>query len=143
VNKKKPKLRVLHIGEQLPVVAKTITQRQIDKYALVSGDHNPLHWDVDFASSTQFGGIIAHGMLTLAFVSEMMVNAFGRTWLETGTLKVKFKGAAFVGSQVETWGQVNEEVSILQCRKVVCSVGLRNRKDQQVLIVGTATVKLD
>ena len=129
-------------GDQLPVVVKTITQRQLDDYARASGDYNPLHRDAEFAASTQFGGIIAHGMLTLAFVSEMMVGAFGRAWLESGALKVRFKGAAYVGDEVEAWGQVTKEEPLPQCRRVVCSVGVRNRRSGQELISGTATVKL-
>ena len=43
----------------------------------VSGDHNPLHTDPAFAATTQFGGTIAHGMLVLAYVSELMTAAFG------------------------------------------------------------------
>ena len=36
----------------------------------------PFHLDEEFARTTQFGGRIAHGMLTLAFVSEMLETAF-------------------------------------------------------------------
>ncbi|HLF03637.1 MAG TPA: MaoC/PaaZ C-terminal domain-containing protein, partial [Dehalococcoidia bacterium] len=68
----------------LPVVCRTITQAQLDAYSRVSGDHNPLHWDTRFAAGTQFGGVIAHGMLTLALISEMLAGAFGRAWLESG-----------------------------------------------------------
>ncbi len=55
-------------GDNLPSVVKTITQTQLNRYAEASGDQNPLHLDAEFAASTQFGGIIAHGMLTLALL---------------------------------------------------------------------------
>lgn len=129
-------------GEQLPVVTKTITQEQLNDYARASGDHNPLHLDAEFAATTQFGGIIAHGMLTLAFISEMMVAAFGRAWLESGTLRVKFKGAAYVGDQLETWGQVAKEELLSEYRLAACSVGVRNSRSGAELISGLATVKL-
>jgi len=129
-------------GDHLPVVAKTITQKQLRDYSQVSGDFNPLHLDAAFAATTQFGAIIAHGMLTLAFVSEMMVAAFGRAWLEAGTLQVKFKGAAYLGDEVETWGQVIKEEALPQHRLVVCSVAVRNRQTGQELISGTAKVRL-
>ncbi|HZA23129.1 MAG TPA: MaoC family dehydratase [Dehalococcoidia bacterium] len=127
---------------RLPSVVKTITQRQLDNYARASGDHNPLHLDAQFAATTQFGGIIAHGMLTLAFISEMMLTAFGKNWLETGSLKVRFRGAAYVGDEVETWGTVDKK-DLQGCHQlVVCSVGVRNRNSGQEIISGTATVKL-
>ena len=127
---------------QLPSVVKTISQGQLDNYAQASGDHNPLHLDAKFAATTQFGGIIAHGMLTLAFISEMMLGAFGKKWLESGSLKVRFKGAAYVGDEVETWGTVYRKDLQDRHQLVVCSVGVRNRNSGQEIISGTATVKI-
>jgi 3-hydroxybutyryl-CoA dehydratase len=126
----------------LPSVVKTITQGQLQEYAQASGDFNPLHLDAEFATSTQFGGIIAHGMLTLTFISEMMLSAFGRAWLESGALKVRFKGAAYVGDQVETWGRVTKEEQHPLYRLLVCSVGVSRRESGEEIISGTATVKL-
>jgi 3-hydroxybutyryl-CoA dehydratase len=125
----------------LPLVSKRITQGRLQAYAQASGDSNPLHLDPDFAATTQFGGIIAHGMLTLAFIAQMMVAAFGRSWLETGTMRARFKGAAYLGDDVETCGQVTKEEPISSGRLVACSVGLRNRRSGQELISGNATVK--
>jgi 3-hydroxybutyryl-CoA dehydratase len=126
----------------LPSVVKTITQGQLQEYAQASGDFNPLHLDAEFATSTQFGGIIAHGMLILAFISEMMLSAFGLAWLESGALKVRFKGAAYVGDQVETWGRVTKEEQHTLYRLLVCSVGVSRRESGEEIISGTATVKL-
>jgi 3-hydroxybutyryl-CoA dehydratase len=127
---------------QLPSVVKTISQGQLDNYAQASGDHNPLHLDAKFAATTQFGGIIAHGMLTLAFISEMMLGAFGKKWLESGSLKVRFKGAAYVGDEVETWGTVYRKDLQARHQLVVCSVGVRSRNSGKEIITGTATVKV-
>ena len=126
----------------LTSVARTITQEQLNAYAQVSGDHNPLHLDPEFAATTQYGGIIAHGMLTLAFISEMMTRAFGRAWLQNGSLRVRFKGAAYLGDQVEARGRVTKEATLSQGRQVGCAVGLSNSKSGQELISGTATVVL-
>ena len=127
---------------QLTPVVKTISQGQLDNYAQASGDHNPLHLDAKFAATTQFGGIIAHGMLTLAFISEMMLGAFGKKWLESGSLKVRFKGAAYVGDEVETWGIVDRKDLQARNQLVVCSVGVRSRNSGKEIITGTATVKV-
>jgi 3-hydroxybutyryl-CoA dehydratase len=126
----------------LPSVVKTITQGQLQEYAQASGDFNRLHLDAEFAASTQFGGIIAHGMLTLAFISEMMLSAFGPAWLESGTLKVRFKGAAYVGDQVETWGRITREEQHPLYRLLVCSIGVCRQQSGEEIISGTATVKL-
>ena len=126
----------------LPKLVKTISQAQLNAYAQASGDYNPLHLDPGFAAKTQFGGVIAHGMLTLAFISEMMAEGFGRPWLETGTLNVRFKGAAYLEDQVTTWGRVTKEGPLPQERRIVCAVGLRNLAKGRDLINGTANVIL-
>ena len=65
----------------LETVERTITQERLVAYSQASGDYNPLHLDPEFAATTQFGGIIAHGMLTLAMVSEAMAKNYGKSWL--------------------------------------------------------------
>ena len=121
----------------LPVVSRSITQEQLTSYAAASGDDNPLHLDEEFAAGTRFGGIIAHGMLTLAFISEMMTAALGARWLSTGSLRVRFKGAAYLGETVETWGRVEKSTPELES----FAVGMSNQATGEDLITGTATVK--
>ncbi|RUA29746.1 MAG: transcriptional regulator [Chloroflexi bacterium] len=118
----------------LPVISKEIKQKNLNAYAKASGDDNPLHLDPEFAAKTQFGEIIAHGMLTLAFVSEMMAAAHGRDWLESGGLRVRFKGAAYVGDRVDVWGNLAKEDGLSRNY----AVGVRNSTSGQELITGTA-----
>ena len=122
---------------ELPSVSRTITQDRLIAYATASGDDNPLHLDAEFAAGTRFGGIIAHGMLTLAFVSEMMTAHLGESWLVSGSLKVRFKGAAYLGDQVETWGRAGKSSDTL----LGFNVGVRNKSTGEDLITGTASVK--
>jgi 3-hydroxybutyryl-CoA dehydratase len=125
-------------AQGLAPVMRTITHDQLRAYARVSGDHNPLHLDAEFAAATRFGGIIAHGMLTLAFVSEMMTAAFGRAWLESGVTKVRFKGAAYPGRDVLADGAVAREEPSPEGRRITCTVGVKNREDGLELVGGTA-----
>ncbi|MCH8801630.1 MAG: MaoC family dehydratase [Chloroflexi bacterium] len=123
----------------LAVVSKEISQEQLNAYARASGDDNSLHLDPEFAAGTQFGGIIAHGMLTLAFVSEMMAAAHGRDWLESGGIRVRFKGAAYLGDRVEAWsGPAKEKGS-----SRTYPVGVRNSTSGQELIAGTASLRIN
>jgi len=46
----------------------------IEAFAAVSGDHNPVHMDEAFAKGTPFGGRIAHGMLGAAYISAVLGN---------------------------------------------------------------------
>ena len=124
-----------------PAVSRTISQDHLNAYALASGDDNPLHLDAGFAADTPFGGIIAHGMLTLAFIGEMMTAELGRFWLESGSIKARFKGAAYLGDQVTAWGRVADKGSGTESPSAEYSVGVWNPASGQELIIGSATAR--
>jgi len=81
----------LREGALLPSFVRQVSQADINRYADASGDYNPIHIDEAFAASTPLKGTITHGMLVLAFMSEMLTRAFGPAWDETGRLAVKFR----------------------------------------------------
>ncbi len=123
-------------NDSLPAITKNITQEKIARYAEASGDHNPLHIDPAFAATTQFAGTIAHGMLVLAYVSEMMTAAFGEAWRARGRLKIRFRGAARPGDTVTASGRVVR----VEDGKTVCEVECR-KTTGDVLISGEAEVR--
>ncbi len=53
-------------------ISKTIGDKEIEMYAEVSEDHNPLHLNDEYAKGTMFKGRIAHGMLTSALLSAII-----------------------------------------------------------------------
>ena len=53
----------------------TVTQAVIDAFAAVSTDQNPVHVDPAFAAGTPFGGTIAHGMLSVSYISALLGNS--------------------------------------------------------------------
>ncbi len=124
-------------GDILPTAVKLVTQEQLQRYAEASGDHNPLHLDPDFAAKTEFGGTIAHGMLVLAFASEMLTAAFGRAWLESGRLKIRFRAPARPGNRIVASGRVLK----VEGPYVTCEIECRNGEDE-VLLSGEAGVNL-
>jgi len=128
-------------GKTLNPVVKHITQEKINLYAEASGDFNPIHIDESFAAKTPFGGTIAHGMLNLAYVSEMMTSAFGQNWLSGGKLRAKFKESARPGDTMTISGKIDcveqkDDVSYANC-----SFECRNQKGE-VIVAGEAIVKL-
>jgi len=52
--------------------AKTVTEADVVQFAGVTGDLNPVHVNEDYAEQTQFGGRIAHGMLSAGFISTVL-----------------------------------------------------------------------
>ncbi len=132
----------LNPNDGFPAIEKTITHDQIRRYSRVSGDLNPVHLDEEFAAQSSFGRIVAHGMMTLAFLSEMMTAQFGINWLSTGSLKVRFKRPAYPGDTLRTWGQVTDKKEASEHTLVKCDVALRNANNDEDLITGTATLRL-
>lgn len=121
----------------VPVV-RTITQDQIDAYAAASGDHNPIHVDRAFAASTPFGGTIAHGMLILAMIGEMMHAAHGQAWRRSGRLKVRFKAPTRPGDTVTASGAGPKTTAGALEYAVHCA-----NQHGEVLIEGRASVTDD
>ena len=117
-------------------LTKQLSQAQIDAYAEASGDHNPIHVDEAFARATELGGTIAHGMLVLAFISEMMTAAFGRAWLESGKLDVRFRAPARPGDTITARASAGKHEGDSLRYQVECV----NQSGEQV-ITGTAQVR--
>ena len=130
-------------GAQLTPVRRDITRERIDAYRAASGDHNPLHFDDEFAAGTQFGGVIAHGMLTLALVSEMMTRAYGSDWLTSGSLKARFRGAAHPGDALEATGSVARTETLDNGINITCNVEVRNAHNDHRIITGSANVRVN
>jgi 3-hydroxybutyryl-CoA dehydratase len=60
-----------------PEITHVVGRAEIDRYAELSGDYNPLHMDPDFAADSQFGGVIAHGPIGLQTVFEAVARWLG------------------------------------------------------------------
>jgi 3-hydroxybutyryl-CoA dehydratase len=127
-------------GRELPSFSKPLTQETIDGYARASGDFNPIHVAPAFAATTPFGGTIAHGMLLLAYLSEMMTAAFGRAWLAGGRLKVRFKGVARPGDTLTVRGRIERVQD--EGRRLLAAVECVNQAGD-MLVTGDAEVRLD
>jgi 3-hydroxybutyryl-CoA dehydratase len=127
-------------GKALNSVVKHITQEKINLYAEASGDFNPIHIDESFAATTPLGGTIAHGMLNLAHVSEMMTLAFGRSWMSEGKLRAKFKEPARPGDTLT----INGKISCVEQKDDIsyanCNFECRNQKGETI-VTGETIVK--
>lgn len=63
----------LNVGDTAEIT-RTIAESDIDAFADVTGDRNPVHLDDEFAKNTRFGRRIAHGMLTASLISSVLAN---------------------------------------------------------------------
>jgi 3-hydroxybutyryl-CoA dehydratase len=108
------------LSERLPVLVRHVNQATIDAYAQASGDFNPIHVDPEYAKAGPFGRTIAHGLMTLAFVAEMLNDWSGGAFDETGEIDIAFIGPVFAGDTVEVTGIVEERVERdgVECARV-------------------------
>ena len=87
-----------------------ITQDEVQRFADLSGDHNPVHLDEEFAKGTPFGGTIVHGYLTLSLVVPLMAEVFEVTGIGVGINygldRLRFPAPVPVGSRVRVVGEV-------------------------------------
>ena len=128
------------VGYAITPVRRAVNRENIDAYRSASGDHNRIHYDDEFAASSRFGGVIAHGMLTLAMISEMMAGTYGADWLRSGSLRIRFRGAAHPGDLLEAVGSVTKSESVANGSRLTCNVELRNVDNGNRIITGSATV---
>lgn len=101
------------IGESLPPLVKPpINQDQLRRYAEASGDHNPIHLDEAAARRVGLNGVIAHGMLSMAFMGQFItqqLSAIPSAYL--AHLHVRFNGMVRLGDVLTCRGTVQERVS--------------------------------
>ena len=64
-------LEDLQIG-QTAELRRRVTEHDIEAFAAVTGDENPVHLDEAYAAATQFKGRIAHGMLSAGYISAVL-----------------------------------------------------------------------
>ncbi len=120
---------------EITPLTRPLSQSMIDRYAQASGDFNPIHIDAGFAKTTPMGGTIAHGMLVLALISEMMTAAYGRAWAAGGRLDVRFRAPARPGDTLTARARPLDAVFGRSRYAVECV----NERDE-MLISGTAEV---
>ncbi|WP_308493008.1 MaoC family dehydratase [Microbacterium terrisoli] len=91
---------------------RTVPQSEVDLYAQLSGDDNPIHVDADFAAATPFGGRIAHGLLTVSVAVPLLRQVFRVTGMgmgiNYGMNRLRFPAPVPAGSRIRIAGRVAE-----------------------------------
>src|ERR1700736_4463626 len=132
--------RELSIGSPLPELRKdAITKVQLVKYAGASGDYNLIHTDDETARRVGLDGVIAHGMLSMAFLGQYLC------WL-TGPESVRQLSVRFVemvrpGDTLTCRGRVKERTSGNAGRHLQLEVWAENQRAERVT-VGEAEVEI-
>jgi 3-hydroxybutyryl-CoA dehydratase len=86
----------------------TVTERDVELFGEATGDRNPVHFDEAYAKKTIFRGRVAHGALTIGFISAVMgtrMPGAGSIFMEATT---RFKAPVRIGDTVVTTCTVAE-----------------------------------
>lgn len=98
------------VGDGLsPLVKPPIMQEQLRRYAEASGDYNPIHLDEEAARRVGLDGVIAHGMLSMAFLGQFVqqqIAPFATSRLVS--LNVRFASMVRLGDVITCLGIVKE-----------------------------------
>lgn len=81
--------------------SKTILESDVEAFAALSGDRNPLHMDSEFASRTHLGRRVVHGMLVASYVSTLIgtkLPGTGSLWMEQ---RFGWRNPVFIGDTLE------------------------------------------
>jgi len=82
------------------VYARTVTEADIVAFAGVSGDDNPVHLNQDYAATTMFKGRIAHGMLSVGYISAVIGTRLPGPGCVYLNQSLRFKAPVRIGDTV-------------------------------------------
>lgn len=124
------------IGQELtPLVKSPIEQELLNRYAVASGDRNPIHLDQAAAQRVGLPGIIAHGMLSMAFLGQFVNQQIaGVSEARVGKLKVRYVGMVRVGDTLTCLGKVKERTEEAHSVALTFECWAQNQRGEQVTL---------
>jgi acyl dehydratase len=90
-------------------------------WAQLSGDHNRLHVDPEFAAGTAYGRCIAHGPILASMVGELLATQAGAAWPASARTSFRFTAPVFVPSTVTVDVDVRDVGDEVRSARVVCT----------------------
>jgi len=129
------------VGDTMPALElPPISRTTLALFAGASGDHNPIHIDIDFARKAGKPDVFAHGMLSMAFLARALT-----AWVPQKRLLsygVRFAAITQVADRVQCTGKVVEKLEY-RGRPCVRIELTASRNGEQVTLSGDAIVALD
>ena len=103
-----PTFESLKVGDEIPALKiPPVSRHTLALYCGSSGDHNPIHVDLDYAKSAGLDDVIAHGMLSAGYLARMLTD-----WLPQSSIRSinnRFTAMTHIGDSVTCTGRVIEK----------------------------------
>lgn len=127
----------IKIGDRASA-SRTITEADINAFAELSGDYNPIHVDEEFAQRTRWRGRIAHGMLVAGLVTQTLSELGGEGAVHVGQ-EVSFRAPVRIGDTVTVTSAVTGKTEEKR-RLLIASTWVN--QDGETVITGTGELLL-
>ncbi|MBR0898971.1 MaoC family dehydratase [Bradyrhizobium tropiciagri] len=128
----------ISLGSQIAALTlPPVDRTTLALFAGASGDHNPIHIDIDFARRAKQPDVFAHGMLSMAWLGRLLTN-----WMPQAQLKnftVRFQGITHIGHVITCGGTVAEKLEIDGLPSVRLQIQTTNQYGE-TLVAGEAWV---
>ena len=128
----------LSVGDTLePMTHNSISRTTLALFAGASGDHNPIHIDIDFAKSVGMDDVFAHGMLGMAYLGRFLTSIADQSNIRS--YSVRFSSITQVGAKLKCTGKVKEitDTSAERLMKIELSATDQNN---DVKLIGDAVI---
>lgn len=118
--------------------SRTISEADVVRFADVSGDHNPVHLDEEYAAQSPFGERIAHGLLTGSMISAVLgmeLPGPGSVYLGQ---TLKFLAPVRIGDAITVTVEV---VAVREDKRLITLRTDCTNQDDTLVLTGEATIK--
>lgn len=122
----------LKVGQALPLLVKDVSQRRIDVYSGVRP--RSIHSDEAFAREKGFRACLAQGMMSTAYVSQLMVKLLGPGFARGGTLSMAFIKPVYAGDRLTVRGVVKDRQPENGATRVVVEVWVENQHGEKTAV---------
>lgn len=131
----------IQVGDDLPnLQTKTITRTTLALFAGASGDHNPMHIDIDFAKKAGMSDVFAHGMLSTAYLGRLLTNWVPQTAIKN--IDVRFTAITQLFATVTCSATVEEKFERNGGKFVLLFINATDENDD-LKISGSAEIELN
>jgi acyl dehydratase len=124
------------VGHALPSLVKDVSQRRLDVYSGVKP--RSIHSDEAWARQKGFRTCLAQGMMSTAYVSQMMVKLLGPSFARGGTMFMAFVKPVYAGDRLTVHGVIKDKQPDKGATRVVVEVWVENQHGDKTA-VGHAT----
>ncbi|TJY62973.1 dehydratase [Sinimarinibacterium sp. CAU 1509] len=135
-----PNFDSVQVGDMLPPLQKPpITRHTLALFCGASNDHNPIHVDIDFARAAGMPDVFAHGMLSMAYLGQLLTH-----WVPQSALRsfaVRFSSITQLKDSITCQGRITEKFVDNGEHRARIELKAVNQ-DNDVKLIGEAVVAL-